>query len=237
MAKKIRFEPLILWEDDHYQVVDKPPFLSTLADRNDRQNILSLAKSMHEGAHVCHRLDKNTSGVLIVAKDDAAYRHMSIQFENRTIEKVYHTVADGVHNFKGYEVSDNILKLANGTVRVDKKGKEARTTLNTLKAFRDHTLIECRPISGRMHQIRIHLAEKNAPISGDILYGGKPFYLSSVKKRYHLKKGDEEQPLIRRLALHARSISFHTMEGHRQTVEAAYPKDFRVLLEQLEKNT
>ena len=87
-----------------------------------------------------------------------------------------------------------------------------------------------------MHQIRIHLASLNASIAGDEQYGGHPFYLSSVKSNYHLKKNTEEQPLIKRVALHAQALAFKTMSGELLTVEAPYPKDFAVLVKQLDKN-
>lgn len=236
MAKRPSFKDLLLWEDDHYFVINKPPFVSTLDDRNDKFNILSLARDYHADAQVCHRLDKDTSGALIVAKDEEAYRHMSIQFEKREVNKVYHAVSDGIHEFRNHEASERILKLSNGSVKIDRKGKEANTFLETLKAYKVHTLIECRPISGRMHQIRIHLSHYGAPISGDSTYGGKPFYLSAIKRKYNLKRGEEEQPLIRRHALHAAKLSFSNLNNVGISVEAPYPKDFRVLIDQLDKN-
>ncbi len=236
MAKKISFRDIVVWEDKDYWVINKPPFISTLDDRNDPVNILNLARSEDENAHVCHRLDKETSGILIIAKNDDAYRHMSIQFENRSIEKVYHAVVDGIHDLKDKVIEDRILKLSNGTVKIDRKGKEAKTTFNTLKAYKMHTLVECKPVTGRMHQIRIHLANNGASISGDHNYGGKSFYLSSIKKKFNLKRDSEELPLIKRHALHAYKLTFLDMKDTKVTVEAEYPKDFRVLTEQLDKN-
>ncbi|MEQ8925351.1 MAG: RNA pseudouridine synthase [Fulvivirga sp.] len=236
MGKKINFKDLVIWEDSDYWVINKPPFISTLDDRNDPVNILGLAKGQNPNAHVCHRLDKDTSGLLIIAKNDEAYRHVSIQFEKRSIGKVYHAVVDGIHDFKEKVVEDKILKLSNGTVRIDRKGKEAKTTFNTLKAYKLHTLLECKPLTGRMHQIRIHLATIGASISGDAHYGGKPFYLSSIKKKFNLKKDTEEQPLVKRHALHAYKLTFLNLKDDKVEVQGEYPKDMRVLIEQLEKN-
>ena len=87
-----------------------------------------------------------------------------------------------------------------------------------------------------MHQIRIHLANLGASISGDAYYGGRPFFLSSVKRNYNLKKDTDEQPLIKRHALHAYELTFLSLEDEKITVKADYPKDFRVLVEQLGKN-
>lgn len=99
-----------------------------------------------------------------------------------------------------------------------------------------HTLVECRPVTGRMHQIRIHLTTLKAPITGDETYGGKPFFLSSVKRGFNLKKLTEEQPLVKRMALHAFALHFKDMEGRDHRIEAPYPKDFQALLRQMESN-
>jgi 23S rRNA pseudouridine955/2504/2580 synthase len=80
------------------------------------------------------------------------------------------------------------------------------------------------------------LSHLGAPITGDVLYGGKMFYLSSLKKNYRLKKWTDEQPLIRRFALHAHALEFNLISGEKVKIEAPYPKDIRVLIGQLEKN-
>ncbi len=235
---KQQFKDFILKETDDFIIINKPPFVSTLEDRVMDTNILAMARNYHADAQVCHRLDKETSGVLVIAKNPEAYRHMSLQFQNRQVSKVYHAVSEGIHDFDQMDVEDPIRKLGNGTVCIDKRrGRDAQTFLNTLRAFRKHTLVECRPVTGRMHQIRIHLAHQGAPISGDIQYGGHPFYLSEIKARYRSGKDEEEQPLIRRLALHAMKLTFEDLKGEKITVEAPYPKDFRVLVAQLEKNS
>jgi 23S rRNA pseudouridine955/2504/2580 synthase len=87
-----------------------------------------------------------------------------------------------------------------------------------------------------MHQIRIHLSYLKAPIVTDHAYGGSDFFLSSVKRRFNVRQGEEEQPLIKRIALHAFSIGFETVDGIKLSVEAPYPKDFKVLVTQLNKN-
>lgn len=135
------------------------------------------------------------------------------------------------------EVDRPIHALSKGIVKIDhEKGKDARTTFKTIDVFKKHTLLECRPITGRMHQIRIHLAVLRAPITCDDQYGGRPIYLSEIKKKFNLKKGTEELPLIQRFALHARQLSFQLMNEEMVHVEAPYPKDFRALINQLDKN-
>lgn len=200
--------------------------------------MLALAKQYSDDAQACHRLDKDTSGVLMFAKNPEAYRHLSMQFENREVHKIYHAVADGIHNFKEVLVDAPILKQNDGLVKINKlEGKSAQTYFNSIKSFRFHTLIDCQPVTGRMHQIRVHLAFLKAPITGDEQYGGKPFFLSSVKREFNLKKTTEEQPLIKRMALHAFALEFMALSGEKIRVEAPYPKDIQALVRQLELNS
>lgn len=233
---KVRFKDLILFEDEDYLLINKPAFISTLDDRNDDLSIIGMAREYVGSAQVCHRLDKETSGALLIAKNPEAYRSASMQFEHRKVKKIYHAVCDGIHDFRELKVDLPIYATSKGVVKISKReGKEALTFINTLKAYRRYTLVECQPVTGRMHQIRIHLSSQGAPISGDEQYGGKPFYLSALKKNYNLKKDAEEQPLMKRVALHAQAFTFKLMNQEDVRIEAPYPKDFAVLIKQLEK--
>lgn len=235
---KINLAENILFEDSDFFVVNKPPFLSTLEDRNEKINLLTLARAYEPDAQVCHRLDKDTSGALAIARNPEAYRHLSIQFEKRQVNKVYHAIVDGIHNFSGLLVDAPILKQSDGTAKISRKeGKPAQTYFTSLKPYRLHTLVECRPITGRMHQIRIHLASQGASITGDDAYGGKPFLLSAIKRGFNLKKGTAEESFMKRMALHAFSLEFEDMSGNTVKIEAPYPKDFQALIKQLESNT
>jgi len=233
---KTPFKDLILFENDDYLLINKPAFISTLDDRNDDLSIIRLAKDYIANAQVCHRLDKETSGVLLIAKHPEAYRSASMQFEHRKVTKTYHAVCDGIHDFDNLKIDLPIHATNKGVVKISRRdGKEALTYVKTIKAYRRHTLVECQPVTGRMHQIRIHLTSQGAPISGDEKYGGKPFFLSAIKKKYNLRKDAEEHPLIKRVALHAQSLSFELLDQQSVCVEAPYPKDFAVVVKQLEK--
>lgn len=237
MAKSPNLKSWILFEDDNYFVVNKPPFVATLEDRNSPINISELAKKYHQNAQVCHRLDKETSGALLIAKNPDTYRHAAIQFEKRLVGKKYHAVVEGVHEFKDEKLSAPLILTGKGKMVVNQRdGKEATTYFTSLGVFGNYTLVECKPVTGRMHQIRVHLASLGAPIVNDELYGGKPFYLSSIKRKYNIKKFTEERPLIQRFALHASELNIKGIDGEVNIHKAPYPKDFRVLVEQLEKN-
>jgi 23S rRNA pseudouridine955/2504/2580 synthase len=236
---KINFKDIILFENNDFIVVNKPHSVSTLDERNaDNPNsIIRLSKAYSNDAQVAHRLDKETSGALAIAKNPEAYRHLSMQFEHREVKKCYHAVVEGNHNFEDISVYLPILPLKDGMVKIDRQaGKIAETIFNTLKVYKNHTLVECQPITGRMHQIRIHLTCLKAPIVSDEMYGGSMLYLSTLKKKFNLKSDTEEQPIIKRVALHAFSLSFNLMDGQPITVNAPYPKDLDVLVKQLEKN-
>ena len=234
--KKIDFKDLILFENKDYLVINKLPYLSTLDDRHEAQNILDLARQYTPDAQVCHRLDKETSGCLVIAKHPEAYRNIAIQFEDRKVNKIYHAVVEGIHEYNNVLVDRNIHATNKGIAKITKEGKPAQTIFNTLGTYFAHSLIECKPITGRLHQIRVHLAHLKSPICGDEMYGGNPLYLSALKRRFNLKKGTDELPIMQRVSLHAYAIGFEGLDGERIEIHAPYPKDFEVLVKQLEKN-
>lgn len=234
--KKVDFAKLILFENKDYFVINKPPYLSSLDDRHEAQNILDLARKHDKNSQLCHRLDKETSGCLVIARNPEAYRNLAIQFENRKVDKVYHAVVQGSKDYENELIDRNLLANNKGVAKVSKEGKSAQTYVNTLKQYHSYSLVECKPLTGRLHQIRVHMANVNSPICGDTLYGGRPLYLSSLKKRFNLKKDTEELPIMQRVSLHAFSIGFEGMDGELVFTEAPYPKDFRVLIQQLDKS-
>ncbi len=236
--KKIYFSDLIVYEDKDYIFVNKPAGVATLDDRDrTRTSIIRLAKTYAANLQIGHRLDKETSGILAVAKHAQAYRHLSICFEKKRVEKTYHALVKGVHHFENTLVNRPIATSNTGNVRIDSTvGKTAQTILNTLKFYSWHTLLSCYPLTGRMHQIRIHLAYLHAPIVADIRYGGEWLYLSALKKKFKLKRDTLEYPLIKRVALHAYALKFTNHAGEEIYARAPYPKDMSALLRQLEKN-
>ncbi|MCO4291334.1 pseudouridine synthase [Solitalea sp. MAHUQ-68] len=231
------FKDLILFENDEVIVINKPPLVASVDERTGGEiNMLRMAKGYWDDAQICHRLDKETSGALIFAKTPEAYRSISMQFEHREVKKIYHAVIDGTHAFDNKLVDLPIANLGKGNVVIDKyEGKRAETVFTAIKFYKHFTLVECLPKTGRMHQIRIHLATQRASIVADEMYGGKYPMLSKFKKGYRLAKDEVEQPLIRRFALHAYEVSFKLLNGEILTVKADYPKDFATLLKLLDK--
>lgn len=234
-----KFADLILFENDDVIVVNKPPFISSLDERGEGSSeisMLRLAKAYRDDAQICHRLDKETSGALIFAKNPEAYRSVSIQFEKRKVKKVYHAVIDGTHTFDNLLVDLPILNVGKGSVTISRQeGKRAETWFQSLKYYKHYTLVECRPVTGRMHQIRIHLATQRASIAGDEMYKGEPVFLSKIKRKYHLGKDQEELPIMKRFALHAYEVTFRINAETEVTIHAPYPKDFETLLKLLDK--
>ncbi|SKB59276.1 23S rRNA pseudouridine955/2504/2580 synthase [Sphingobacterium nematocida] len=237
LFKYPKFSDLIIHEDDNLIVINKPPFIASLDEREGGEvNILRLAKRYYADAQICHRLDKDTSGILLIAKNPATYRLVSIEFEKRRVNKIYHAIIQGTHTFDNLKVDLPILNQGNKNVSIDRaNGKPAETIFTSIRYFKHFTLVECKPITGRMHQIRIHLATQHAAIVGDAMYRGKPVFLSQIKKRgFTMSKDEEELPIMKRFALHSKRTDF-VIDGKSYSFEADYPKDFATLLKQLEK--
>ena len=235
LLRNIDFQELQLYKDDDFTIINKPPHLSSLDDRNDPINLLKLARDENADAQVCHRLDKETSGLIVIANHGEAYKYFAGLLENREVKKVYHAVLNGLHKFQSFEADEPLYSTTNKS-RVDfRSGKPSLTLIETLELFKKYTLVKCFPVTGRMHQIRAHLAHHNATIVQDKNYGGEPAYLSEIKRNFNQKKWEEEKPMIERVALHSASIAFRQMDGSILELEAPYPKDFSVLLKQLRK--
>ena len=146
--KNIRFGDLVIHRDEDYTIVNKPPYLSSLEDRNDRINLLQLAKEQDSEFQICHRLDKETSGIIVFANHPEAYRHFAMQLEAREVKKVYHALVHGLHKFENFEAEESIYTTASKS-RVDyRAGKPSLTLVSTLEAFKKHTLVKCFPVTG-----------------------------------------------------------------------------------------
>lgn len=230
------FAKYILFENDNLIAVNKPYGISSLHDRFGRAtSIQELAEKYCATSQLCHRLDKETSGILLIAKNKETYREMAIGFEKRLIKKTYIAVIDGRHYFENLEVTIPLSVSSKGKAKVDRRaGKEAKTVFTVVETFKHFSLVECYPETGRLHQIRIHLATQNAPITGDSVYGGKMPFLRNIKRNFNTNRSEEERPMINRTSLHAQRLVFELF-GEKFDLTAEPPKDLKVFLTLLRK--
>ncbi|MCK9481150.1 MAG: RluA family pseudouridine synthase [Bacteroidia bacterium] len=236
MAKKNQ-RLTIIYEDENYLVIDKPSGVASLDEHVFTvPSILRLLKMDFPDAQLCHRLDKETSGCLLASKHNEAYRHAAILFEKRLVEKSYTAICNGTSSFDKLTID---LPLMTGSKRVrisHRYGKTAQTIISTIEQFKHFSVIECKPLTGRTHQIRVHLSEQNNPIVNDTLYGGEAPLLSKIKHHFHLSKSEEqESPIIERIALHASGLSFDSIDGRRIEVRCPLSKELEALLKILRR--
>lgn len=225
------------FENDDYLAINKPAGISSLHERvADGSSVIERVHAKYPQYQLCHRIDKETSGVLLLAKNNEAFKHANLQFERRKVSKLYHAIAQGVHNFNDLEVDLPLVTTRSGRSSVNSlKGKDSKTIFNSIERFGHYTLVEAKPITGRLHQIRMHLAAQQAPIAGDALYGAKMPMLSELKKNFSLGKYKEEKPMITRVALHAYNLKLKGMNDEDLDITAEYPKDLAVFLKLLRK--
>lgn len=246
----------ILYEDDDLLVIDKPAGLLVIQDRWDpsKPTVVKLARTYLQARAVApgatapeapriwvvHRLDRETSGVLILAKSDRAHAGLSRQFEHGKVQKTYLALVSS----QGIR-AEGVIRLPIGphphrpgvmTIR-RRHGKSAITRYSILERFRGYTLLHVRPQTGRSHQIRVHLQAIGHPLAIDPLYGsGQPLLLSALKPSYRPKAGTEERPLMARLTLHAQALELmHPTHGESCTWVAPLPKDFAAVLRNLRR--
>ncbi len=206
----------VLYEDDDVMVVNKPSGLLTHAKGglSTEPTVAEIIRPQTSFASdtdrpgIVHRLDRDTSGVLIIAKTADAATHLQRQFAQRTAKKTYLAVTDGVPKLAAAKIDLPIGRnpAAPSTFRVDPNGKPAQTTYHVLASTDAQALIELNPTTGRTHQLRVHMAHLNTPILGDRVYG---------------------KPNASRLMLHAHKLEITLPSGERKTFEAAVPKEFK----------
>lgn len=237
---KLKYE--IIYEDSDVIMVNKPPFMLAIPDRYDplKPNLKHSLKKKFEEVFVVHRIDKETSGIICFAKNEAAHKNLSKQFEERTTQKIYHTLVEGkMHQTEG--VIDKPIAASttqSGKMVIHDRGKPSVTNYKVIEEFKQYSLVEADIKTGRTHQIRVHFESIGYPLAIDSVYGRKEeFNLSDIKlRRFNLKKGTEERPLMKRSTLHAYSLEIdHPTTGERVKFTADMPKDFRAVLQQLRK--
>jgi 23S rRNA pseudouridine1911/1915/1917 synthase len=246
----------IIDEDEDLLVINKPAGLLVIPDRWDptkptavglvREYLIGQSLTKHGAARpeprvwVVHRLDRDTSGVLVLAKTAAVHAALSQQFEHGKARKTYLALVSG-----DVTRPEGIIQLPIGPhpskpgVMVIRRGqgKSAVTRFATLERFRGCTLLKVHPKTGRTHQIRVHLRAIGHPLVIDPLYGSNDaILLSALKTAYRPKAGQDERPLMARLTLHAQALELiHPTQGSRDIWEAPLPKDFTAVLRNMRR--
>ncbi len=231
----------ILFESDLYLVVDKPAGLPSVPDRAGKETgVHGLLSKLRpdDDLRIAHRLDRNTSGCLVLAKGLEAARHLDRVFRDGLVRKDYLALVEG-----NMRCSTMLIRRAlgpdtkrPGKVRVvpegSAKSRSAETELEVTEAFNRHTLVTLRPKTGRSHQLRVHLSSLGHPIVADRDYGGQhPLLLSQIKRGYKIRRGVVERPLLERMFLHARQIEIPDPSGNGSiVVEAPLPTDLETVL-------
>ncbi|MEM6673487.1 MAG: RluA family pseudouridine synthase [Planctomycetota bacterium] len=226
-------EVKILTEDESILVVVKPSgMLTHAADRATGTNLASLLDQQYgplptsrgeDRPGIVHRLDRETSGVLVIARTEKAMAHLRDQFRAQTVEKDYVAIVSG-HPSGRFQIYAPIGPVPGKPDRqmIDHTdGKDAVTDVNVIQTYLSHSLLALRIQTGRRHQIRVHLAERGFPVVGDPMYG--------TKRQVPLPIGES------RLALHSHRIAFeHPATGERVEFESALPEEMESAISELE---
>ena len=231
----------IIAQNDHFIAVNKPAGLLSIPDREGKEvSLKQLLLQQFEQVFTVHRLDRETSGVIVFAKDPDTHKFLSQAFEDRQVEKYYTGFVNGVLSEKQKTIDAPIMEHPGkrGLMIVNKKGKPAVTDYEVLEEFGKFSFVQFRIHTGRTHQIRVHMQYVGHPLVCDELYGdGIPVRVSSFKRNYKLSKYEEEEkPILARTGLHAQRLRFTDAVGVAHELEATMPKDMRALLQQLRKN-
>ena len=207
--------PEVVYLDSSLVAINKPPGLLSLVDGYDltKPHLRKILEPEFGKLWMVHRLDKETSGVIILAREKTSHNHINNQFSERLIEKTYHAIVRGKPEWDTITIDSPIRINAGRRKRsmVDQvRGKESLTEFRVITKFENHSLIEAKPKTGRTHQIRVHLYSIGHPVLADKLYG----------------EGRETQ-IIQRLALHALSIQMiHPGTNCEILITANYYQDF-----------
>jgi len=240
--EQMKIKADIVFEDEHFLAINKQAGILTIPDRfrKDIPNLYAMLSTDREELYTVHRLDKFTSGGLLFAKNKEVHKALSESFMERIPEKYYLAIVDGVPRESSGEIDQPLTEsmVTRGKMLIHPRGKQSKTSYEVLQNFVKFSLLKVKIHTGRLHQIRVHLAHIGHPLMVDSLYGNREeFYLSEIKgRKFHMKKGEEERPLLTRQSLHShRLIIPHPVSGETLDLEFEPPKDMRATIKQFEK--
>jgi 23S rRNA pseudouridine1911/1915/1917 synthase len=236
MKKELEF----IYEDEDLVAINKPAGMLSVPDRMQSEDSLKdILQRKYEKIFVVHRLDKETSGVIVFAKNEESHKFLSQQFENRETVKFYAGIVTGSLPKREGLIDLPVIEhpVKKGMMTTSHKGKPSVTGYEVVEDFRSYSYVRFNLLTGRTHQIRVHMKHLGHPLACDPLYGnGEPVFISSIKKHYNLsKKEEQERPMLSRLALHSEQLRVNNLQGTQLSFEAPLPKDMRALLQQLRK--
>lgn len=212
----------IIHQDDDVIVINKPTGLSVTKDRSAAAQLTDiltgqLGSEATEKLRLVHRLDKDTSGVMILAKNAETQSKFCGYFETKLVKKTYLAIVTGIAPGQQGTINARLIRNRKNPALMcvtAKKGKEAITNWKLLADFGSIALLAVFPLTGRTHQIRVHLPHIGLPLAIDRLYGSsKTLFLSDFKLDYRLSKDRTEKPLIERLTLHAYQLSIENRKS------------------------
>lgn len=237
----------IIFENDDLLVINKPTGVSVTADRGGDADVLQLLGpqvTLTEPIRLIHRLDKETSGVMLLAKHKAAQSRYSSLFAKRQVRKLYLAIVKGPLSYPGGSIKDPIARSQRNPRAMHihpRLGKPAHTVWKQLADYGILSLVAAQTITGRTHQIRIHFSHRGMPLAIDPMYGAnQPLMLSSFKQGYRPKHEKEESPMIDRLTLHAYQLTIPVGpedDSQMQTFVAGLDKKFAGAVKLLTKHT
>lgn len=230
----------IVFENDDFLVTDKDAGIPVIPERWEREggSLFDLLSQSFPGIATAHRIDKDTSGLVVWVKHKDAARHMTEVLERGAMTKEYLALVEG--RVRSDRFSCDLPLLVDGdrqhrTVVDQRHGKESRTDFVRDEVFGRYSVLIATLGTGRTHQIRAHLASMGTPLCGDALYGGKSLRLSAFKRDWSGDEG-EERPFLGRPGLHARRVVFPLMGNlAEQECMAPLPKDLATSIKQLRK--
>jgi len=233
-------KPEIIFENEHFVAINKPAGLLSIPDREGKDpSLKTWLREKYGSIFTVHRLDRETSGVIVFAKDEVTHQYLSKIFEERSVEKIYQGLVQGTLSEPKGSIDLPIMEhpAKAGIMVTNKKGKASLTDYEVLEDLGLYSLVQFHIHTGRTHQIRVHMQALGHPIVCDDTYGdGRPVFISSFKRNYKLSKTEEqERPILHRLALHSQLLHFQDQQGEHHTLEAPLPKDMRALIQQLKK--
>jgi 23S rRNA pseudouridine1911/1915/1917 synthase len=230
----------ILQETENWVAVNKPAGLLSIPDREGKEpSLKNFLLAKYGSIFTVHRIDRDTSGVIVFAKNEKAHKHLSAQFEDRTTVKMYTGLVLGIPAVPKGSIDSPIAEhpAGNSKMIIHRKGKPSLTDYEVVEELPPFSLVRFQLHTGRTHQIRVHMQSMGHPLVCDSLYGdGKPVLVSSFKSKFKLSKSEEEErPILGRLGLHAERLEFADVDGKKIRLEAALPKDLQATLQQLRK--